>query len=193
MAKVERSSMPVIYIAVERFDPSCGERWRKYIEWSGLTQLREVVSLDGMLCPSVLGELTDEDWNHNVQAADLTSSFLDMDYMLSRIGDEDETNVLALMQNPTAAEVASFADPRFVCLGFDLVELQTGISALVNCGGFDRAFAPTDLSHCGLLTDHAKALDVQHRLRAEYPDEPHADCELWAIWRMTDREKRPEP
>jgi hypothetical protein len=80
--------------------------------------------------------------------------------------------------------VRSFNDPRFAFRGFDLVELQTGISALVNCGGLDRAFAPTELSDCGLLADHARALAVQKRLRAEYPDEPHADCDLWAVWQM---------
>jgi hypothetical protein len=80
-----------------------------------------------------------------------------------------------------AAEVGSFADPRFVFRGFDLVELQTGFGALVNCGGFDRAFAPTNLSDCGLLADLAKALEVQDLLRAEYPDKPHADCDVWAI------------
>lgn len=26
---------------------------------------------------------------------------------------------------------------------------------------------------------------VQKRLRAEYPDEHHADCDVWAIWQMT--------
>jgi hypothetical protein len=41
------------------------------------------------------------------------------------------------MQNPSDDEVRSFSDPRFVFRGFDLVELKTGISALVNCGGFD--------------------------------------------------------
>jgi hypothetical protein len=34
------------------------------------------------------------------------------------------------------------------------------------------------------LADHARALAVQKRLRAEYPDEPHADCDLWAVWQM---------
>ena len=93
-------------------------------------------------------------------------------------------DVLALMRNPTTAEVGSFADSRFVFRGFDLVELQTGISALVNCDGFDKAFARTELSECGLLADRAKASDVQERLRAEYPHEPHANCDLWAIWQM---------
>jgi hypothetical protein len=93
-------------------------------------------------------------------------------------------NVLALLENPTVDEVRSFGDRRFVFRGFDLVELQAGISALLNCGGFDKAFAPADLSECGLLTDQVQALNFQKRLREEYPDEPHADCDLWAVWQL---------
>jgi hypothetical protein len=176
--------MPVIFSAVKRFDPACGEPWQKFIEWSRLTQLREVVSLDLILCPTVFKELIAEDWQHNVQEDFKTSLFHDLEYVVRRVAGDDRVNVLALMQNPTDDEVRLFSDRRFDFRGFDLVELQTGISALVNCGGFDKAFSPTDLSSCGLLTDHAKALSVQNRLRAEYPEEHHADCDLWAIWQM---------
>ena len=176
--------MPVVYTAVKRFDPACGERWHGFIEWSGLKQLREVVSLDLMLCPTVFGELTAEDWRHNVQEDFKITLFHDLDHVLRRVAGDDRVSVLALMQNPTEDEVRSFTDARFAFRGFDLVELQTGISALLNCGGFDRAFAPTELADCGLLADHARALGVQERLRAEYPDEPHADCDVCAIWQM---------
>jgi hypothetical protein len=176
--------MPVVYTAVKRFDPACGERWHGFIEWSGLKQLREVVSLDLILCPTVFGELTAEDWRHNVQEDFKITLFHDLDHVLRRVAGDDRVNVLAVMQNPTDADLRSFNDSRFVFRGFDLVELQTGISALVNCGGFDKAFAPTELSHCGLLDDHARAVDVQKRLQVEYPDEHHADCDLWAVWQM---------
>jgi hypothetical protein len=176
--------MPVVYSAVKRFGPDSGESWQKYVEWSGLTHLREVVSLDMMLCPTVFQELTDEDWRHNVQEDFKITLFHDLDHVLRRVVGEERATVLALAQNPTAADLGSFADRRFVFRGFDLVELQTGISALVNCGGFDKAFAPADLSECGLLPDHAGANNVQKRLRAEYPDEPHANCDMWAVWQM---------
>ena len=176
--------MPVLYTAVERFDPADGERWREYVEWSGLTHLREVVSLDLMLCPTRFRDLTPGDWEHNVQEDYKIGLFHDLDHVVRRSAPAARASVLALMQNPTEAEVRSFTDPRFVFRGFDLVELQTGVSALVNCGGFDRAFAPTELSDCGLLADHARALTVRERLRAEYPDEPHANCDVWAVWRM---------
>ncbi len=181
--------MAVVYTAVERFGPACGERWASFIAWSGLTQLREVVSLDGLLCPTVFGELTDEDWGHNVQEDFKLTFFHDLDHVLGRVAGDGPVNVLALMQNPTDEEVRSFADRRFAFRGFDLVELQTGISALVNCGGvhggrFDKAFSHTDLSDCGLLTELATALSAQRRLREEYPNEHHANCDVWAIWRM---------
>jgi hypothetical protein len=176
--------MPVVYTAVQRFGPACGERWHGFIEWSGLKQLREVVSLDLMLCPTVFGELTTEDWQHNVQDDFKITLFHDLDHVLRRVAGDERVNVLALMQNPTEDEPRSFTDARFAFRGFDLVELQTGISALVNCGGFGRAFSPTELTDCGLLADHARAMVVQERLRAEYPDEHHADCDVWAIWQM---------
>ena len=178
--------MPITYSAVERFDPTCDDKWTKFIEWCGLTKLREVISLDCALCPSiiVIDDLTAEDWQHNVNESFKCHLFHDLEYLLGKVAGTDRVNVLALMQNPTDDEIRSFNDPRFVFRGFDLVELQTGISALVNCGGFPKAFASIDLSDCGLLTEHGKAMSVKKFLRAEYPDEPHADCDVWAIWQM---------
>jgi hypothetical protein len=176
--------MGVVYSAVRRFDPASGDSWANFIAWSGLTQLRQVVTLDITLCPTVFGELTDEDWRHNVQEDFKVNLFHDLDHVLAKVAGEEQVSVLALLQNPTGDEVRSFADPRFVFRGFDLVELGTGISALVNCGGFPKAFAPADLSNCGLVADHEAALGVQKRLREEYPDEPHAQCDVWAIWQM---------
>ncbi|MEI7685244.1 MAG: hypothetical protein WCL32_09470 [Planctomycetota bacterium] len=178
--------MPVIYSAVQRFDPICGDAWNKFIDWSGLTQLREVISLDGILCPSIFQELAPEDWEHNVQEDFKTQLFRDLDYVLNKAVGNNRVNVLALKQEPTPAELFEFADPRFVFRGFDMIECDGGnISALVNCGGFPKAFSTTDLSEYGLLGDHAKALKVQKLLQAEYPDEQHADCDLWAIWQMS--------
>ena len=60
--------------------------------------------------------------------------------------------------DPPAPAVARSSGPR---------KWQTGISAPVDCGGFPKAFAPADLSDCGLLADHGKATSVQKLLRAE--------------------------
>lgn len=137
--------MPVVYTAVRRFDPS-SDGWQKFIAWSGLTQFREVISLDGILCPSIFQDLTAEDWQHNVQEDFMTHLIRDLDYMVCKVGDDQQVNVLALLQNPTVEEFQSFSDPRFVLRGIDLVDVHGDISALVNCGGFPKAFQPFDLS-----------------------------------------------
>jgi hypothetical protein len=176
----------VVFTAARRFDPTCGEAWKKYIAWSGLTQLREVISLDTILCPNIFVELTADDWKHNVHADFRTHLFYGVDHVIAVVGDQP-VNVLALMEEPSAAEVTGFTDERFIFRGFDLLEYPLGISALVNCGGFDKAFLPGDLSACGLLVDHEKARTVQERLRTEYPSEPHAQCRLWAIWQKREK------
>ena len=94
-------SAPVVYAAMKRFDPACGEAWGKFIAWSVLTQLQEVVSLDLILCPTVFQELTTEDWQHNVQEDFKITLFYDLDHVLLRVTGDDQVNVLALMQNPT--------------------------------------------------------------------------------------------
>ena len=36
----------------------------------------------------------------------------------------------------------------------------------------------------GFESPHGNVLRVQKLLRAEYPDEHHANCDVWAIWQM---------
>jgi hypothetical protein len=175
--------MSVMYAAVARFDPSRGAGWRSFVDWSQLRQLKEVVSLDGMLCPNVVEELTDEDWKHNVHADERVCFFRDLDYLLEKVVENQSASILAIIPHPTPADITSFTDSRFVFRGFDLIEC--GVSALVNCGGFDKAFASHEVSDCGLLSDLPRALQVQKALKAEYPDDHHANCELWAICQMT--------
>jgi hypothetical protein len=173
----------VVYTAVKRCDPETMPDWPRFVARSRLSQLREVVSLDFLLCPNFFDELTAEDWDHNVKENLKTHLFHDPEHVRARVMGMS-MNVLALIEEPSVADLTSFCDPRFDFCGFDLLEEQGGISAITNCGGFDKAFLPGELSRCGLLEDHARALAVQRLLRSEYPDEPHARCRVWAIWRM---------
>ena len=173
-------------MAKRRFDASVGEAWSHYLAWSGLSQLREVVSLDEMLCPTVPKELTDSDWDHNVQADYQIFYFRSLDYLQSRVAGETSLNILAIHQNPSAEDLVSADLPGFEFAGFDVVDVCCDVSALTNCGGFDEVFAKTELSDLGLLLDLARAYEVQRGLRAAYPSEPHAQCHVWGIWRLGD-------
>jgi hypothetical protein len=178
--------MAIVYSAVRRFSPDRTGEWQAYVRGSGFTHLKELVSLDGILCPPVIQTLEDEDWQFNVNEDHKTHLFHDLDYLLRRTAGNIDVNVLGVMHEPAAHDLMTFADHRFVFRGFDLVETDGSISALSNCGGFGKAFSTTDLSEYGLLTDHGKALDVQQLLLSNYPDEHHAVCDVWAIWQMAE-------
>ena len=174
---------------VERFDSSGGQAWVDYIEWSALPHLREVVGLDLVLCPSAiaLDELTDEDDGHLILREYVSVVFDDLDYVLRRISDRenrDRLQLLALAREPTDAEIDACALPGFVFKGCDLIEEWSGISALTNSGGFAGAFSAADVSSCGLIATLKRAYQIQTALSVLYPDDNHADCAVWAIWRM---------
>ncbi len=51
------------YIATKTFDKN-NEGWSKYVVWSGLQHIKEIISLDISLCPNIIQEPSDEDYNH---------------------------------------------------------------------------------------------------------------------------------
>ena len=176
--------MEPLFIAKRPFDPGIGAEWDRYVAWSGLSQLREVVSLDTILCPTMPEELTASDWRYNVHADYQVFFFRSLEYLRERVVEMGRLNILAVLRNPTAADVAEVTLPGFTFAGFDLVDVHGDISALTNCGGFEGVFLNSELSDLGLLTDLGRALEVQASLRVRYPEEPHAECHLWAIWRQ---------
>jgi len=96
------------------------------------------ISLDGVLCPKLVKELTEKDWEHNVHEDNRVDLFRDLDYVLQKFANDPSATIFAIMPNPTSAGLKSFSDPKFAFCGFDLVNSVGGISALVNCGGFEE-------------------------------------------------------
>ncbi|WP_217569004.1 hypothetical protein [Mesorhizobium sp. GbtcB19] len=174
--------MQRLYIATEKFDPSHGSGWEEYVEWSGLAQLTEVVTIDGILCPTALGDIKDSYWPHIVNEDYMLDFFVDLDFLLSELGDAHDLNVLGVIRRPLA-DVRSLAWGGFAFLGYDLMDKVVGNSALSNCGGFPDVFANSELSNVGLLDDFDRAVEIRDLLHRTYPEERHADCDLWAIFR----------
>jgi hypothetical protein len=175
--------MGPLFIVTERFDASFGESWSRYIAWSGLRQLSEVVSLDSLLCPSVLDEILDEDWSHIVNEDYMLRFFTDLDYLLSRCGDVQDRNLLCVFRNPEAQPSPPAGRREFRYEGCDLVDVHGDVSALTNCGGFPEAFSNDELSSHGLLASLERAWQAHGALRERYPEERHADCDVWSIFR----------
>ncbi len=171
----------------ERFGPQDGERWSKYLSWSGLTHLEEVVGLDGCLSPCLLDTLGAEDWDHVVFGDHIFACFDTPDYAMRRVAvdvDRERLQLLALAREPDEKDVLTATLPGFALKGFDLIEEATAISALTNCGGFAGAFEAADLVPTGLVATCSRADEIRQALATLYPEESHADCAVWAVWRL---------
>jgi hypothetical protein len=171
------------FIATEKFGLADGESWEKFVAWSGLTQLKEVVSLDSSLCPTVLPDIKNDYWPHIVKQNFLLNFFIDLDFLIAQLSNSAQKNLLCVFRNPPKQPDMPKHLQQFVFLGYDLVELETNTSALTNCGGFPDVFSNSELSSVGLLSTHSRAVEIQGMLRELHPTEPHANCDLWAIYR----------
>lgn len=141
--------MQPYFIAVERFGPNDGEKWSKDIAWSGLTQLRELISLDRMLCPPVLGMAFGDYWPC-VEDEWMSDFFTDIDFVKRATATNTNKRLLGVYRNP-GDHIDSIPENlgSFKFLGYDLREAGSGVSALSNCGGFPLAFDDAELSSIG--------------------------------------------
>ena len=170
------------FIAVEKFDPS-DEGWKKFIEGSGLVQLSEVIGLDSLLCPAVIKEASKEDRDHMVVGAFGGFYFRDRAYLTNRTKNMINKHLLAVVLEPDSDDqTRKIQGGHF--LGHDLIDSVSGISALTNCGGFPGSFDNQELNKYGLISEYLRAKQIQAALLINNPDEPHADTELWAIWKL---------
>jgi hypothetical protein len=175
-----------LFIATERFDPSDGDKWSKYINWAKIPALAEIVSLDAMLCPRLIDRPEDEDWDHIVCEDFRLDYYYHLDCLLRRVEVARRRNVLGLYRNPEAHISSAPGTGDFRFCGYDLIEEQTQISALTNCGGFPAAFRNEELNSFGLIDGFGRAHEVRRLLAERYPDEAHARCEMYALWRLTE-------
>lgn len=176
-----------LFIAIERFDPSDGEKWQKYIAWAKIDGLAEIVSLDSLLCRRLITEFTGEDWEHIVNENFRLNYFYHLDYLLQRIpADIKRRNILGVHRNPETHITTPPASGDFTFIGYDLIEEQTQISAITNCGGFPDVFRNEELNRFGLIETFDRALEVRRLLAECHPEESHAQCEMYAIWRLNE-------
>ena len=180
--------MKFLYTARGTFDKSYDEdgmSWDKYIEWSKLTHLTELVSLDGMLNEILVEPDYDnsDDWNfiHVVEQYQ-TGFFTTLDFVFKRLKAKEKFNLLTVVLEPDQ-DCKKINVDEYEFVGYDLLDQDFSISALTNCGGFDETFLLTDINDKGLIDDFEKAYDIKKRLFQNNPDEHHADTNVIAVWR----------
>jgi len=175
-----------LFIATERFDSANGDAWLKYCNWAKIPKLVEIVGLDALLCKHLIKEFLDEDWNHIVNADFRLDYFYDLDYLVQRVREFSRRNILGLYRNPQRHIFNPPEPGEFIFVGYDLIEEQTQISAINNCGGFPDAFSNDELNRFGLIDLFDRAVEIKRLLAELHPEEHHAQCELYAVWRLNE-------
>jgi hypothetical protein len=179
------TKMQPLFIATEPFDPLAGDGWGSFIQWSGLNQLTELVSLDSMMCPSLLKEIKPDYWPHIVNESFMLHFFIDLPFLLDEISTVAvRKNLLCVFRNPSEEPSAPTEIAAFELLGYDLLDTEACASALSNCGGFPDVFGNEELTQHGLIASLKRANEIRTSLRRNHPEEHHADCDVWAIFRL---------
>jgi hypothetical protein len=161
---------PIFYKA-ERFFPT-----EKYETFSKIFGRKEIVTYDCMLCKVVLDDDSPCDTGYAGESFEW-ESFMRKPF-------EPDEQIIAYFKNPSASHETHAIDGGFEFCGYDLSEELTQISAITNCGGWDRLPELNDmLNPFGLIERHEQALQMQISLREAYPEESHADCEIYELWR----------
>ncbi len=95
---------------------------------------------------------------------------------------KDNEQILAVVNIKNGKEIPSIEGYEFC--GFDLAEEDTEISALTNCCDIlDGVYPYEKLNKYGLLDNLEDAEMIKEQLPIHAPNEPHAYCEIYAIWR----------
>jgi len=172
------------YTAIERFDPNNGERWIGYTRWLGRTDLKRVVTLDSLLCPTVVHAESCDDWGFVAKEDFMLDFFTDLGFVLRRVAGHRPSLVVAVARDPSTEEVDDFADPDFEFAGFDIVDTQFFASALLSGSRFPDVYRVSELSEeSGLIRLRKRAFQIRDALRRRHPDCAKANCYVWAIWR----------
>ena len=171
------------FVVCEKFDPASGEGWEKFVAWSGLHHLKEIVTTDLNLSTQHMYEFAGDEWSGSFAFHPPMTFDVNVQALRILFPDCSRLNVLCAIRNPTGDPLVS--NGSFSFAGFDLIEagIYGGVSSLVNCGGFEGAFENSDISEIGLIPTLLRAVEIQSKLRELYPYEVHANCDIWAILR----------
>ncbi len=172
------------FTAIEKFDRDTGERWADYAHWIGRSDLRRIITLDSLLCPLVVHAESAEDWAFVAKEDFMLDFFTDLGFVLGRVALHRPSEVLAVVREPSAADVDNFPHPDFEFAGYDLLDVQMVASALLGTERFAEMFDVNELSpESGLLVSHERATEIRDKLRRRYPERTNARCDVWALWR----------
>ena len=182
--------MTFLYTALAIFDKSSckyGKSWNDYIDWSKLTHLTEVVSLDGMLNESLVEPDYNNagDWNFIHSIGQLqTGFFTDLEYVLRKCEKHNSFNLLAVVINP-GQDCKNIVPEGYEFMGYELLDDMFGVSVLTNCRSSigNEPFSPGEVNKYGLIDDYLAACAIKKRVWENNPEGSHSKTNVIAVWR----------
>ena len=112
--------MTWIYSLRQRCLPVTLPNWDGYLQFAGLFGLQELITVDNILCPNLINDLTPEDWQHNIQQNNYLFWFRDWRYLQQRQLWQPQTQqILATWQTPLDVKTPP---EHFQHCGFDIVD-----------------------------------------------------------------------
>ena len=161
---------PLFYIA-ERFFPD-----NNFEDFSKIFGKSEIVTYDTTLCGV--------NSTHGLYGVSQYAGEVDDWKELLNIHIGENEQIIAYYKNPTESYEHHILDNCFEFCGYDLSEELTMISAITNCGTmFGKAIPYGKLNAFGLIGEYNEAFLVRKLLTELYPDESHAGCEIYELWR----------
>src|SRR5687768_15477643 len=119
--------MTFLYTARGAYDKDYdddGSSWEKYMEFSGLTHVKELVSVDGLLNEVIVepDRENTEDWNQVIFDEHLeTGFFKTLDFVIQKANPFEKFNLLAVIINPSE-ECNTLELDNFEFVGYDLLD-----------------------------------------------------------------------
>ncbi len=166
---LDKSQINPQYYLCKRYYPTYPNEKR----WFG-ELIKEIVSVDSILFPEEEQVALSEEQAGNIIV-------------------EEESQVLrvfCMLDENGSINIPCIAEQNingFDFCGFDLAD--GWVSAILNCGSFasgdyfSKAFDYRELNELGLIPDYESAVNIRQKLMDEYPDDDHAYCAVFAIWR----------
>src|SRR6478672_8839663 len=118
--------MQFYYTARKPFNPSAENKimsWRSYVEWSKIYHLKELVSLDNMLCELAMevNYESEEVYNYMlVENGYATDLFNSLEFVLSKVENKSHFNLLTIIKEP-AQECRNIVLDGFEFKGYELL------------------------------------------------------------------------
>ena len=172
----------MFYKVVRPFLLASAENWKAYVEFSGLSQLKDFCSLDDSLNPSVFQPETPEDWENCLSKNNLTHLITNFEYAQKMQEKNPGSRLFGVIIAPDGEEKIGH-EKR---LGYDIMDSYACNSLLT---AFDdsesnKVFDRSRINPFALLNDLNEAYSIQDRFRELALERDDTRAEVWAVYQV---------